>query len=57
LGATLKARTKAVMDKEVIKIDRFNNVISYLEYEKAVVNPTIYEERALASNSVMTMPR
>jgi hypothetical protein len=56
LQATLNARSKAVEDRDAVKVERFNNVLGYLECENAVADPTQYEERALASNLVVTLP-
>jgi hypothetical protein len=45
-----------VYDKDDVKINHFENVISYLEHENAMAEPTLSEERAVCENSVMIMP-
>jgi hypothetical protein len=45
-----------VLEKNELKIHQFNNVISYLEHENAVADPTTSEERSLTANSVRRMP-
>jgi len=56
LKATMKAKARAVVEKDVIKIDRIDNVISYLEHENAVSEPSAFEERRISGNTVMRMP-
>ncbi|PVH83761.1 hypothetical protein DL98DRAFT_103771 [Cadophora sp. DSE1049] len=57
LQATLNAKTKAVYDKHEVKIHLFDNVISYLEHDGAVADPTVMLERGVCGNSVTTMPK
>ncbi|KAH7407375.1 hypothetical protein BKA64DRAFT_640309 [Cadophora sp. MPI-SDFR-AT-0126] len=57
LQATLNAKAKAVCDKHELKIHLFDNVISYLEHEGAVSDPTLMLERGLCENSVTIMPK
>jgi hypothetical protein len=52
----MNAKAQAVLGKDEIKIDRFENVISYLEHENAVAEPSLCEERAVCDNSVRIMP-
>lgn len=54
LQATLNARSGHVND--AVKMNLYNNVISYLEHEGAVPEPTLLQERRLCSNSVRMMP-
>lgn len=56
LHATMNAKTQAVLDNDDLKIKDFNNVISYLEHENAVTEPSLCEERAVCENSVGVMP-
>jgi hypothetical protein len=52
----MKAKAQAVHEKNEVKIHEFNNVISYLEYENAVAEPSVFEERAVHENFVRVMP-
>jgi hypothetical protein len=52
----VNAKAQAVLDKDEIKINHFENVISYLEHENAVAEPSLCEERAVCDNSVRIMP-
>jgi hypothetical protein len=52
----MNAKTQAVLNKNELKIKDFENVISYLEHENAVAEPSLYEERAVCENSVRVMP-
>ncbi|KAE9375763.1 hypothetical protein N431DRAFT_333696 [Stipitochalara longipes BDJ] len=56
LRATMNAKAQAVLDKDDLKVKDFENVISYLEHENAVVDPSLFEERAVCENSVRIMP-
>jgi len=55
LQAALNAKSKAVEDLDAVGIERFNNVLSYLQCENAVTDPTLLEERAVTSNSVVSL--
>ena len=52
----MNAKARAVLDKDDIKVKDFENVISYLEHENAVVEPSLFEERAMCENSILVMP-
>jgi hypothetical protein len=39
-----------------VKIDHFENVISYLELANAVAEPSLYDERVVFEYSVRKMP-
>jgi len=52
----MNAKARAVLDKDEVKVKDFENVISYLEHENAVVEPSLFEERAVFEYSVKTMP-
>jgi len=54
LQATLNARSGYVNDP--VKLHLYKEVISYLEHEGAVMDPTLLQERKLCTNSVMIMP-
>lgn len=56
LRATRNAKAEAVLTKHELKIHLFDNVISYLEHDGAVSDPTIMEERGVCANSVRIMP-
>ena len=56
LQATRKAKSLAVFAKHDLKIHLFDNVISYLEHDGAVSDPTPMEERGICENSVKIMP-
>lgn len=56
LQATINAKAQAVLDKDDVKIDHFENVISYLELANAVAEPSLYDERAVFEYSVRKMP-
>jgi hypothetical protein len=36
----------------MVRFDRMNNVISYLEHANAVIDPTEFEERCVCENTV-----
>ncbi|KAK0100844.1 hypothetical protein ONS95_007291 [Cadophora gregata] len=57
LQATLNVKTKAVYAKNELKIHLFDNVISYLEHDGAVTDPTVMLERGLCENSITIMPK
>lgn len=57
LQATINAKAQAVLDKDDVKIDHFENVISYLELANAVAEPSLYDERAVFEYSVRKMPK
>jgi hypothetical protein len=52
LLASEKERDKIDPDKDPVKFDRMNNVISYLEHANAVIDPTEFEERCVCENTV-----
>ena len=52
----MNAKAQAVLDKDDLRIRDFENVISYLEHENAVAEPSLCEERAVCENSVRVMP-
>lgn len=52
--ATYNARGGFVND--AVTMHLYNEVISYLQHEGAVPDPTIFEERGLCANSVRVMP-
>ncbi|KAF8861772.1 hypothetical protein BDZ45DRAFT_739937 [Acephala macrosclerotiorum] len=54
LQATLNARSGHVND--AVKMHLYNNVISYLEHEGAVPEPTLLQERRFYTHSVRVMP-
>ncbi|KAH8599848.1 hypothetical protein B0O99DRAFT_611223 [Bisporella sp. PMI_857] len=56
LAATQKARIKAVYDNDLVKVDRLDNVISHLEHENAVAEPTQAQVRAWSPYALRTMP-
>ncbi|KAF4633572.1 hypothetical protein G7Y89_g4554 [Cudoniella acicularis] len=51
LLASEEERNKAFFDNNVVKIDRLNNVISYLQHAKAVSVPTLFDERCVCENT------
>jgi hypothetical protein len=55
LQATINAKAQAVHEKNELKIYQFDNVISYLQHENAVAEPSLLEERAVRENSVRIM--
>ncbi|KAE8450375.1 hypothetical protein EG329_006449 [Mollisiaceae sp. DMI_Dod_QoI] len=54
LQATLNARSGHVNNP--VKMHLYKEVISYLEHEGAVSEPSLLQERGLCANSVMIMP-
>ncbi|KAL2073550.1 hypothetical protein VTL71DRAFT_10876 [Oculimacula yallundae] len=54
LQATRNAKAEMATDK--LKVHLFDNVISYLEHDGAVAEPTAMDERGLCENSVTIMP-
>lgn len=52
----MNAKARAVLDKDDVKVKNFENAISYLEHANAVVDPSLFEERAVCENSVTVMP-
>lgn len=56
LHATRNAKAVAVFTKDELKIHLFDNVISYLEHDGAISDPTVMEERRVCENSVRIMP-
>jgi hypothetical protein len=52
----MKAKAQAVQDQNELKVHQFDNVISYLGYENAVAEPSLFEERAVCEGSVRVMP-
>jgi hypothetical protein len=56
IQATINAKAQAVLEKDEVKIDHFENVISYLELANALAEPSLYEQRAVFEYSVKEMP-
>ena len=56
LQATMNAKAKAVMQNETVQAFQFDNVISYLEHNHAVVDPTEVEERRVFEYMIKVMP-
>lgn len=56
LQAAYNARDAAIAENDLIKIDRFKNVIDHLEDQGAVLAPTITQERQRRSKSLMRLP-
>ncbi|KAH9220777.1 hypothetical protein DL95DRAFT_382695 [Leptodontidium sp. 2 PMI_412] len=54
LQATRNEKARAASDR--LKVHLFDNVISYLEHDGAVPDPTAMQERKLCENSVTIMP-
>ncbi len=57
LQAASNAKDAAIAEKDLVKIDRFKNVIDHLKDEGAVLDPTITQERQRRSKSLMRLPR
>jgi ankyrin repeat protein len=56
LQATMNARDAALLENDPVKMDRFKNIIDYLRDEKAVMDPTIEQERQWRHKSLMRLP-
>lgn len=56
LQATMNAKAKAVMQKDIVQVIQFDNVISYLEHNHAVEDPTAVEERRVFEGMIKVMP-
>ncbi|KAG4441580.1 hypothetical protein IFR05_002965 [Cadophora sp. M221] len=54
LQATRNEKARASSDR--LKVHLFDNVISYLEHDGAVPDPTVMEERRICETSVTVMP-
>jgi ankyrin repeat protein len=54
LQATFNARSGYVND--AVKLHLYKEVVSYLQHEGAVPDPTIFQERGFCANSVRLMP-
>ncbi|KAG0645503.1 Ankyrin repeat-containing cofactor 2 [Hyphodiscus hymeniophilus] len=58
LQATLSAKDRALerSPNDTLTIYLYDNVLSYLEHENALADPTIFDERRVSENSVKMMP-
>ena len=56
LEATIGARHAASLENDLLKVDHFENIIDHLKNEKAVLEPSITQERARRPKSVMKLP-
>ncbi|KAH7357027.1 hypothetical protein BKA65DRAFT_548411 [Rhexocercosporidium sp. MPI-PUGE-AT-0058] len=54
LQATRNEKARTASDR--LKVHLFDNVISYLEHDGAVPDPTVMQERRVCENSVTVMP-
>jgi hypothetical protein len=57
LQAAYHAKNIAIAENDLVKIDRFKNVIDHLEDQGAVLAPTITQERQRRSKSLMRLPK
>ncbi|KAH8647062.1 hypothetical protein BGZ60DRAFT_438046 [Tricladium varicosporioides] len=51
-----KEKDKAERENQLVRWDRLKNVISYLEHAGAELDPTVFQERRIAENTVGIMP-